>query len=551
MTDSPLSGRGVWLLAPALLFSPIAPTQTQSPQGMLWHAVTQPPAAVVAWDAAERARSDAWTSSSFVTANTAELLALPESGGAVELGFELTGIGLVAARFERFERTLGHAVFRGFLTRGGSVDDTVLVAVGPTGAVAASFQLGEAVFSLYSSGVETAGGRLVHVLRGVDGALLHDCGTSHEHAVSAPGGPARTGHGQGGSSAAGQADTVFDVLAVYTPRARSTGGGTAALESQLVLRVSETTLASDLSGAPVRFRLVHMHETAYVEDGTGNDLSRFRSTSDGFMDEVHALRNDYGADLMHLVTQPPSLSYCGVAYLMNRNSTGFATSAFGVTVRSCLGGFTMSHEMGHNISCHHDRANAGGSLYPYGYGFRTADNSFRTIMSYSPGTRVLRWSSPSVQYNGYTLGAANSEDNARAISNVRATVQNFRASVVYDWVRIEAGVGGFLGEPYLGGSGRSTGNGPVELLLSLAPQGAPGVLFVGASRLDQPLLGATLVPNPFVGLPVTGSLAPVTMDVSVLRTLPAGVDVYLQAFFTDAAGPQGVSASDALQVTTL
>ena len=81
--------------------------------------------------------------------------------------------------------------------------------------------------------------------------------------------------------------------------------------------------------------------------------------------------NEFGGDLMHLITDPPTPRYCGVAYVMTRNPAAFSEWAFGITIRSCLSGSTMAHELGHNMGCKHDRANSSGaSLYPYAFGYR-------------------------------------------------------------------------------------------------------------------------------------------------------------------------------------
>ena len=61
----------------------------------------------------------------------------------------------------------------------------------------------------------------------------------------------------------------------------------------------------------------------------------------------------------------------------------------------------------------------------------------------------------------------------------------------------------------------------------------------------------TLVPDPVLSLPVTGNIGATRFDVSVIRSLPAGRALYLQAFFADPTAAQGLAASDAVQTTTL
>ncbi len=85
------------------------------------------------------------------------------------------------------------------------------------------------------------------------------------------------------------------------------------------------------------------------------DLSRLRATNDGYMDELHSLRDSYGADLVSLIENEPA--YCGYAYRMTSLSTSFASSAFSVVHHSCATGYySFAHEIGHNQGAHHDPA---------------------------------------------------------------------------------------------------------------------------------------------------------------------------------------------------
>jgi len=68
------------------------------------------------------------------------------------------------------------------------------------------------------------------------------------------------------------------------------------------LAITETNTAYASSGITQRLNLVYKGEVVYPESGRFNtDLSRLRATSDGFMDEVHALRDTCRADLVSLI----------------------------------------------------------------------------------------------------------------------------------------------------------------------------------------------------------------------------------------------------------
>ncbi|MEO6457020.1 MAG: M12 family metallo-peptidase [Chloroflexia bacterium] len=230
----------------------------------------------------------------------------------------------------------------------------------------------------------------------------------------------------------------IDVMIVWTPAARVAVGGTAAIINHINLAVAETNTAYTNSLINQRIRLVFATEVVYTESGAyATDLARLRSLNDGYMDEVHALRNQYGADMVSLLFNDNSV--CGVAYLMTTPSPAFESSAFSAVFWSCAtGNYSFAHELGHNMGSHHDRANAPqqGS-YPYSYGYQnpTCTPAFRTIMAYNcpaPGcARRQYFSNPNVLYNGCPTGvdenAPNSAHNALSMNNTAPIVAAWRS----------------------------------------------------------------------------------------------------------------------------
>jgi hypothetical protein len=125
--------------------------------------------------------------------------------------------------------------------------------------------------------------------------------------------------------------TTIDVLVLYTPAARMAAGSIPAIRAVVDLAVAETNASYGNSGIVQRLRLVHTAEVNYSEVGGDfkTDLTRLSGTTDGYMDEVHALRNTHGADLVALIIDDSSL--CGRANLMNTVSSQFHAFAFSVT----------------------------------------------------------------------------------------------------------------------------------------------------------------------------------------------------------------------------
>jgi len=259
-----------------------------------------------------------------------------------------------------------------------------------------------------------------HQVIEVDQGAYPPCGSDAEHEVTVPGDEA--------APDAGATAATMDVMVVYTPNARAAVGGTAAMEALIDLAEAETNTAYANSDVASRIRLVHRYEVDYTTSGNFNtDLNRLTAVDDGYMDDVHPLRDQYGADLVSLLIDDND--YCGIAWLMTNLSTSFAGYAFSVVYHDCATGYySFGHEIGHNQGCAHDRDNAGDALFPYSYGWRfygQDGKQYRTVMAYSPGTRIDHFSSPLVTYQGTPTGTAN-EDNARSIDEAAATVAAFR-----------------------------------------------------------------------------------------------------------------------------
>ncbi len=235
----------------------------------------------------------------------------------------------------------------------------------------------------------------------------------------------------------------IDALIVYTAAARAAAGGVDQIEVLIYLATAETNQGYLNSGITQHLRLVRLAETAYVELGVSVDRDRLKNPSDGFMDDVHTMRNDAGADVVVLVEHYPADPYCGMAYIMGTVSTAFEDSAFAVVEDSCATGYySFGHELGHVMSARHDRYvdPTDGSPYSYNHGFTDATDGWRTVMAYNNAcvaagtscTRILYWSNPGNTYGGVAMGVssglANAADNHLTLNNTAATVANFRCS---------------------------------------------------------------------------------------------------------------------------
>jgi hypothetical protein len=227
-----------------------------------------------------------------------------------------------------------------------------------------------------------------------------------------------------GKAATDKADTIIRVMVNYTPSAAAASGN---ISSLIDLAVAESNQGYTNSGVLIDLILANKSQVSYTESGSfSTDLSRYRSTTDTYMNSIHTTRNSVAADVAVLIIN--NSSACGLA--SGIGST--ASTAFAAAHWSCVTGYySFAHEIGHLQSARHDPAtDSSTSPYPYGHGYRyTGSPSWRTIMAYNCPAgcpRLNYWSSPLRTYNGVPMGTSTQSDNVRVLNNTRNTVAAFR-----------------------------------------------------------------------------------------------------------------------------
>ena len=131
----------------------------------------------------------------------------------------------------------------------------------------------------------------------------------------------------------------IDVLVVYTAAALTAAGGTTAMNTLIGLAISETNTSYGNSAITQRVRLVHKAEVAYDEASFDweTTLDRLTNTSDGYIDNVHTLRDTYKADEVVLLVA--NGDFCGMAWQMTAVSNAFNTKAFALVNWDCATGY--------------------------------------------------------------------------------------------------------------------------------------------------------------------------------------------------------------------
>jgi hypothetical protein len=261
---------------------------------------------------------------------------------------------------------------------------------------------------------------------------------------------ASTGGTPGGGACDGDDPSPIDVLVVYTPGAQSWIGTSDLVEGAILQAVSETNQSYQASDVTQRLNLVHIEPVSYTEDGDITiDRNRLQDPTDGIMDSVHDLRNQYGADIVVLLTFDTSL--CGLTWVMTNVSTAWEKWAFAVVSIDCATDpvFSFGHELGHVMGARHDWPSdpTSGSPYLFNHGHLqptptpSSVHPWRSIMakdgSCANCDRLPMWSNPAISYpSGLpgadptgVLGGSQPEDDHLVLNLTASTVANFRCSV--------------------------------------------------------------------------------------------------------------------------
>ena len=242
-------------------------------------------------------------------------------------------------------------------------------------------------------------------------------------------------------------DVVIDLLIVFTAAARQWALFSVSIPTideviAQAMNLSQTAL--DNSNTRVILRLVDAVEIDYDEttDGvsSGDRLRRLTasptflpsswSDAAGYMDEVHDLRDQTGADIVSLLADVDDTG--GIAWVVT-DPNGEERLAFNLNrVQQVATGFTMVHEIGHNLGNFHSRtqsvqtAPGRGGLHHYSVGYQTYNDSLHSVMAYSASglSQAPVFSGPDVFWNNVAMGRDNNVAPENASQSIRDTKKN-------------------------------------------------------------------------------------------------------------------------------
>lgn len=240
----------------------------------------------------------------------------------------------------------------------------------------------------------------------------------------------------------------MSVLIVYTANGLTLAGSLSNMNLLIAQQITRANNASINSDLGINFSLAHSEQVNYSETGdSGLDLSRLQQQTDGFMDNVHTLRDTFSADFVHLFSVTNDTG--GLGYVLNSTS-GSPNFSFALSrVQQLTFSDTFVHEIGHNMSASHASQQTvqpgpttwsdwPANNWTAGWRFIGNDSQYYcTLMTYGSGsswtdgitsTEISYFSTPLFTFQGQPVGNATSGDNARSIKSVKHIIANYRNS---------------------------------------------------------------------------------------------------------------------------
>ncbi|MDB3959072.1 SUMF1/EgtB/PvdO family nonheme iron enzyme, partial [Opitutales bacterium] len=285
---------------------------------------------------------------------------------------------------------------------------------------------------------------------------------------------------------------LIDLVFVYPEAVRTSAGSTATLEAAILAAVGDTNLCFRNSQINLIARMVHQEEVTYTPTGfLSTDLDRLIDKNDTYLDSVHSIRDQYGGDIVILLTTDSDRG--GLASTLSYPHNDFESSAFNVTVWDQMGApdYTLTHEIGHNMGCLHNIEDTSNiteyfvfSGFSYGKRWTSNGQGYRTVMSYDTDQDTYNqlipyFSNPAVNYGTVATGNDGSADNAKVLTSTAPYVANFRQSIVQGIVASNYDVRVYEGNFHTSFGVRLAAKPNSSITVNISKSGDPD-LFVGS-----------------------------------------------------------------------
>jgi hypothetical protein len=223
------------------------------------------------------------------------------------------------------------------------------------------------------------------------------------------------------------------IMVLYTPAAKAE---TQNIDADITLIMKQLNGAFRKTGGnfTITAELAHSQEVDYVEAdpteidgkqvyGVQIDLWRLSGQEPGYFSQIPALREEYKADIVHLLIGHKEVNPCGIGKMPSLDDFGPETrdQGFSLSDRDCaVNNYSFVHELGHNLGLNHDRYVAGDvPATDYNFGYVMLPQAARTVMAYdhqcqdagSTCQRFGLYSTPGLRIRGVPIGVPFGEPN--------------------------------------------------------------------------------------------------------------------------------------------
>jgi hypothetical protein len=245
------------------------------------------------------------------------------------------------------------------------------------------------------------------------------------------------------------ASVVVDILVVYTTQALSEVGSLENMQNVIAMGIAMANDAHSNTSTGITLNLVHSEVLDYTQSSShnkGDFLDFITQTNDSIMDEVHAIRDSYGADFVSLIVgNGTSSSGGGIAWILTRLS-GSPAYAFSVVDENVFDGYTPCHEIGHNMGLAHaaDQISSPGptglpigtDAAGYHWHPQAGETGYSSIMAYNDGVyyadglghvKVGLFSDPDITHSGLKAGDTVLANNARVLRLLKNVYADYRS----------------------------------------------------------------------------------------------------------------------------
>lgn len=213
---------------------------------------------------------------------------------------------------------------------------------------------------------------------------------------------------------------AIDVLCLFTTDVKKNSADPEGLATSAI---AHANVAFRESSLPLTLACARVQLVEYSESGNQEtDLQRLIAVDDGFLDDVHSIRDTVRADIVVMLVNDSAI--CGISGEIGAS----ADTAFAVVHYTCADSYlSLAHEVGHLLGARHNPEADPTPTYAHGYICNA--KQWRTVMAYNLDCdclRIARWSGPKVLYNGDIAGSDATHNNVRALGETCRRVAAFR-----------------------------------------------------------------------------------------------------------------------------